>query len=351
MFGLIKQLAKLITIAKNLPKIPPLVTQLTKPEDIALTLAMGMVGDDIDQMVQSNSQNLNEITQSLEQTSQERIQEVQDSTASEEVKQQEISRINQERIQQISQITEGSSEAIKSAVEQKVQDKAKSMEPAIQAALAPLLALIGIPSAIVYLIDKISGASKAAEVLSTIGSDISQPNSSVSNPGVTSADDAEAAFNSDINSAEAAAGADGGYPVGSTIVDKEVLLTFSQVEDPTFEYDENGVAIPRLNLFVKDEDVKDNPNYNLTLKSYGVNFPSNQKDRVTYFISENGEITINWRYASIDTNISNPRFDSSITFEVGGDKINRRRFFPDGTTRARNTFVIPIRFASTYPEQ
>ena len=245
MFGLIKQLAKLITIAKNLPKIPPLVTQLTKPEDIALTLAMGMVGDEIDQMVQSNSQNLNEITQSLEQTSRERIQEVQSSTASEVVKQQEISRINQERIQQISQITEGSAETIKLAVEQKVQDKAKSMEHAIQAALAPLLALIGIPSAIVYLIEKISGASKAAEVLSTIGSDISQPNSSVSNPGVTSADEAEAAFNSDINSAESAEGADGGYPVGSTTVDKEVLLTFSRVEDPAFEYDDSGVAIPR----------------------------------------------------------------------------------------------------------
>ena len=348
MFGLIKQLAKLITIAKNLPKIPPLVTQLTKPEDIALTLAMGMVGDEIDQMVQSNSQNLNEITQSLEQTSRERIQEVQSSTASEVVKQQEISRINQERIQQISQITEGSAETIKLAVEQKVQDKAKSMEPAIQAALAPLLALIGIPSAIVYLIEKISGASKAADVLSTIGSDISQPNSSVSNPGIISADDAESAFNNDINSAE---GAGDGYPVGSTIVDKEVLLTFSRVEDPAFEYDDNGVAIPRLNLFVKDEDVKDNPNYNLTLKSYGVNFPSNQKDRITYNIKDDGQINVFWRYASIDTNISQPRFDSSITFSVGADKINRRRFFPDGTTRARNTFVIPIRFASTYPEQ
>ena len=350
MFGLIKQLAKLITIAKNLPKIPPLVTQLTKPEDIALTLAMGMVGDEIEEMVQSNSKNLNEITQSLEQTSQERIQEVQGSTASEEIKQQEINRITQERNQQVRQITEGNSQTIKLAVEQKVQDRAKSMEPAIQAALAPLLALIGIPSAILYLIGKISGASKAAKVLSEIGSDISQPNLSVSNPGVTSADDAEAAFNSDINSAEAAEGADGEYPVGSTIVDKEVLLTFSRTEDPAFEYDDNGVAVSKLTFFVKD-DVKENPKYNLTLKSYGVNFPSNQKDRITYNIKDDGQINVFWRYASIDTNISQPRFDSSITFSVGADKINRRRFRPDGTTRARNTFVIPIRFASTYPEQ
>jgi len=350
MFGLIKQLAKLITIAKNLPKIPPLVTQLTKPEDIALTLAMGMVGDEIEEMVQSNSKNLNEITQSLEQTSQERIQEVQGSTASEEIKQQEINRITQERNQQVRQITEGSDQTIKLAVEQKVQDRAKAMEPAIQAALAPLLALIGIPSAILYLIEKISGVSKAAAVLSEIGSDISQPNLSVSNPGVTSADDAEAAFNSDINSAEAAEGADGGYPVGSTTVDKEVLLTFSRTEDPAFEYDDNGVAVSKLTFFVKD-DVKENPKYNLTLKSYGVNFPSNQKDRITYNIKDDGQINVFWRYASIDTNISQPRFDSSITFSVGADKINRRRFLPDGTTRARNTFVIPIRFASTYPEQ
>ena len=93
MFGLIKQLAKLITIAKNLPKIPPLVTQLTKPEDIALTLAMGMVGDEIEEMVQSNSQNLAETTQVLQQNSQQRIQEIQSSNASEEIKQQEINRI------------------------------------------------------------------------------------------------------------------------------------------------------------------------------------------------------------------------------------------------------------------
>jgi hypothetical protein len=337
MFGLIKQLAKLITIAKNIPALLLLLPKLLKENnetgtleisvDIAKVVSLPQIAKyvgDIQDRAQDSIGSENQFHEYLL----EQIENNEDLSTSEKTLEtaNEVSR-HTDRLQKISSDTLSSIEEV---TEDVAQQRAVQIDPAIRTALAPLTMAVGIPQGIQWLTSIVSG---------------------LGNVPVVGAAAAEAAFNSDINSAEAAEGTDGGYPVGSTIVDKEVLLTFSQVEDPAFEYDDNGVAIPRLNLFVKDEDVKDNPNYNLTLKSYGVNFPSNQKDRVTYFINENGEITINWRYASIDTNISNPRFDSSITFSVGADKINRRRFRPDGTTRARNTFVIPIRFASTYPEQ
>lgn len=347
MFGLIKQLAKLITIAVNIPNLIKLLTGIVKdyspgPEDppaptpniLGLSYEIGKTLT-TPKKVEILTKTLPEyISNYQEESSQIRDAAIQNINANNVLTNNEKNiKINREKakhIQRVADYTEDLTQAYEPYANSLAMDKAEQMDPAIRTAVAPITLAIGIPTLLLWLKDVASGFG-----------DVGTP---------VSADEAEAAFNSDINSAESAEGADGGYPVGSTIVDKEVLLTFSQVEDPAFEYDDNGVAVPKLTFFVKD-DVKENPKYNLTLKSYGVNFPSNQKDRITYNIKDDGQINVFWRYASIDTNISQPRFDSSITFSVGADKINRRRFFPDGTTRARNTFVIPIRFASTYPEQ
>jgi len=336
MFGLIKQLAKLITIAKNIPALLLLLPKLLKENtetgtleisvDIAKVVSLPQITKsvgDIQDRAQDSIGSENQFHEYLL----EQIENNEDLSTSEKTLEtaDEVSR-HTDRLQKISSDTLSDIEEVTEVV---AQQRAVQIDPAIRTALAPLTMAVGIPQGIQWLTSIVSGLGDVP---------------------VVDAATAEAAFNSDINSAESAEGADGGYPVGSTTVDKEVLLTFSQVEDPAFEYDDNGVAVPKLTFFVKD-DVKENPKYNLTLKSYGVNFPSNQKDRITYNIKDDGQINVFWRYASIDTNISQPRFDSSITFSVGADKINRRRFLPDGTTRARNTFVIPIRFASTYPEQ
>ena len=336
MFGLIKQLAKLITIAKNIPALLLLLPKLLKENnetktleisvDIAKVVSLPQIAKyvgDIQDRAQDSIGSENEFHEYLL----EQIENNEDLSTSEKTLEtrNEVSR-HTDKLQKISSDTLSSIEEV---TEDVAQQRAVQIDPAIRTALAPLTMAVGIPEGIQWLTRIVSG---------------------LGNIPVVDAATAEAAFNSDINSAESAEGADGGYPVGSTIVDKEVLLTFSRTEDPAFEYDDNGVAVSKLTFFVKD-DVKENPKYNLTLKSYGVNFPSNQKDRITYNIKDDGQINVFWRYASIDTNISQPRFDSSITFSVGADKINRRRFLPDGTTRARNTFVIPIRFASTYPEQ
>ena len=347
MFGLIKQLAKLITIAKNLPNLIKLLTGIVKdyspgPEDPpAPTPNILGLSYEIGKTLTTPAK-----TKVLTVTLPEYIIEYEQEssgwrdTAIDRINSNDVltdnektAKIDREKARhndRVAQYTQDLRDVYEPYANGLAMARAEQMDPAIRTAVAPITLAIGIPTLLLWLKDVASGCG-----------DVGTP---------VSADEAEAAFNSDINSAESAEGADGGYPVGSTIVDKEVLLTFSQVEDPAFEYDDNGVAVPKLTFFVKD-DVKENPKYNLTLKSYGVNFPSNQKDRITYNIKDDGQINVFWRYASIDTNISQPRFDSSITFSVGADKINRRRFRPDGTTRARNTFVIPIRFASTYPEQ
>jgi len=336
MLGLIKQLAKLITIAKNLPKIPRLVTQLTKPQDIALTLAMGVAGDELEQMKNKAEENLNDITRSIDDRAQERIREVRNSNATDKDKEREITRITEERTQQINQLRSASVEDIKLAVEQKVSERAKAMEPAIQAALSPLLALIGIPSAVVYMIDKISAASKATDVLSSLGSNVKTPNVSVQNPGVSSAAQSEALFNASINSIEGSSGPP--WPIGSTDDSIEVVKVFSEVKSPEFKY-ENGVPVRELNLVT--EKVL---NRTFILKEFGDNFPSDQKNRVSYSMDSEGRIKISWNYVSTNTNLSNPKFDNFIVFEVTGVKA-----FP--LTRASNTFVIPILFESTFPEQ
>jgi len=350
MLGLIKQLAKLITIAKMLPKIPKLARELTSsPEDIALTLTMGVYADEIDAMISKNEQSLDDITDSLNQTSQERIQEIQDSNASPQVKQTEIDKINQENAQRISQLRASSGDDLRDSIDEKLKEKAKTIEPSIQAALAPPLALIGIPAGLVYVIRKISAATDVAEKLSTLGSTVSLPTGKVSNVDVIDPAQAEAAFNADINAQGAADG--GGYPVGNTTVASNILLTFSSTEDSSFKYDESGTIQKNLYLFVKD-DVTDDPDYRLTLKSYGVNFPSNQKNRVTYAINPQGQISMFWNNASIDTNISQPSFDSTITFDVEGWKKTEKKWYQIGNQRDRafNTFVIPVKFQSTYPQ-
>lgn len=347
MFGLIKQLAKLITIAVNIPNLIKLLTGIVKdyspgPEDPPAPTPniLGLsyeIGKTLTTPAKTKvlTVTLPEYIIEYEQESSGWRDTAIDRINSNDVltdneKTAKIDRENTRHNERVEQYTQDLRDVYEPYANGLAMARAEQMDPAIRTAVAPITLAIGIPTLLLWLKDVTSGFG-----------DVGTP---------VSADEAEAAFNSDINSAEAAEGADGGYPVGSTTVDKEVLLTFSQVEDPAFEYDDNGVAVPKLTFFVKD-DVKENPKYNLTLKSYGVNFPSNQKDRITYNIKDDGQINVFWRYASIDTNISQPRFDSSITFSVGADKINRRRFLPDGTTRARNTFVIPIRFASTYPEE
>lgn len=337
MFGLIKQLAKLITIAKNIPQLlsllPRMITEneetgtLDISVDIAEVVSLPQILEASGEIV-SSSTKLIESENSFYQSTLESITNDTDLSESEKTLARQTENVRHTlKLEQITSNALSDKDKITSEI---AADRAIQIDPAIRTTLAPITLMVGIPAGIQWL----------TTTLTSLG-----------NIPVTGADEAEAAFNSDINSAESAEGADGQYPVGSTVIDKEVLLTFSQIESPAFEYDDNGVAVKRLKFFVKD-DVTDNPKYNLTLTQFGVNFPSNQKDRITYFIDNNtGEITVNWRYASTDDNISQPRFDSSITFSVGGDKINRRKFRPDGTTRARNTFNIPIKFASTFPQQ
>ena len=337
MFGLIKQLAKLIVIAKNIPQLlsllPRMITETKQPGTLDISVDIAKVVSlpqilEASEEIASSSTKLIESENSFYQSTLESI--TNDTSLSESEKTLATQTENVRHTLKLEQITSNALSDTDKITSGIAADRAIQIDPAIRTTLAPITLMVGIPAGIKWL----------TNILTSLG-----------NIPVTGADAAEAAFNSDINSAESAEGVDGQYPVGSTVIDKEVLLTFSQIENPAFEYDDNGVAVKRLKFFVKD-DVKDNPNYNLTLNQFGVNFPSNQKDRITYFIDNNtGEITVNWRYASIDDNISQPRFDSSITFVVEGDKINRRRARPDGTTRARNTFNIPIKFTSTFPQQ
>ena len=338
MLGLIKQLAKLITVAINIPQLllllPKMITENeeTKTLDITNELATALSVPEIiasAEMFVTGSEAQRVSAADYRNMAYGRIDADPKLTDDERTMQRNI--VTDKYTKRLQEISEDVASNIQKITENIPKEKAKQMDPSIRTALAPLTMMVGIPAGIIWLTDTLS---------------------SLGNVSVVGADAAEAAFNSAINAEEASSGADGEYPVGSTIEDEGVLLTFSRTAAPSFEYDNNGIGVPKLNFFIKD-DVKDNPNYTLTLTSYGVNFPSNQKDSITYFIDKNtGRITVDWRYASVDPNIIQPNFDNSITFTVQGDKINRRFWiFPDGTKRAVNTFAIPIKFATTFPQQ
>ena len=77
MFGLIRQLAKLITLVKNLPSVITLVPKLLgDPKKIATTLAIGMIGDEIQSITDRVTESLDTSIYNIQNDARERVEDI-----------------------------------------------------------------------------------------------------------------------------------------------------------------------------------------------------------------------------------------------------------------------------------
>lgn len=202
MFGLIRQLKKLITFVINLPKVLTLLPKIVNPSNLVTTLAIGMFGSKLAEMRDTAEESITDATEGINELAQERIDSINESNIPEAEKQQLISEINTERQQQIQDVTSGIQDGLKEQIDLKLEDAKKAIEPSIMSALAPFTLMLGVPIALTRMLGIISDASEYSSLLSEVGS-ANTVGSPTINETATSPEDAEAGFESDIASAEA----------------------------------------------------------------------------------------------------------------------------------------------------
>jgi len=347
MLGLIKQLASLITVAVNIPNLIKLLTGIVRdyspgPEDPpAPTPNVLGISYEIGKSVTAPAKTkvltvtLPQYIIDYEQESSgwrdaaiDRINsKYDDGELLSSEKTAKIDRENTRHNERVAEYTQDLRDVYEPYANGLAMGKAEQIDPAIRTAVAPIMLAIGIPTLLNWLKNVAGGFGDV---------------------GITSQSEAEGNFNSALAAESAAQGE--GIPVGSLQDSTKNLLLFSSTLSPSFKY-ENGNLVDRLVYFVNDKNVTDEPNYQLTIERYGVRFPNEEKSNITYRIDKSsGVITLRWTGQT-------PNFDSDITFKVtgwekaplgirilGGGLFEQR-------DRASNTFTVPIRFASTYPEQ
>lgn len=211
MFGLLRQLKKLVTFVINLPKVFTLIPKLvTNPKNLAMMLAVGMIGEKLVKMKTDADEGREKVTESLTAQSNERIREIQESDVPDPLKNELITEIQNEQRADINEIVSGYDEGVKIAVNDKIDETMASIEPSIMAALAPFTLMIGFPLVLLKLTDILTAASKffnpqESPQASALLSAAKRSNVQIGvDETPTSPEDAESAFESDIANEEAA---------------------------------------------------------------------------------------------------------------------------------------------------
>ena len=280
---------------------------------------------------------------SLEERKQTKTQEIQDSNMSDEEKQEKLDELEGSTTDRKNRITEATQDQKSKYVESQVDQRQQAIEPAVTTALAPLTLLVGIPIALKKISDIITNASDTADLLNNRG--IEGYEASKSNITETPA---SAGQLSQLEGSLSSAGFKGTYIGKKTLSDEredneDVLKVYSQEPIVEFKYDTAGDLINSINyISINDDEVTDDPEFQVNFIGSS---PSDLQNKFTIRLTDISKTTAGIEIRTPDTE---PNYDGILTVEVQGNKINRRRFRGDTTTRASNTFTIPVRFASTF---
>ena len=392
MLGLIKQLAKLITIAVNFPALVKLLMKMQQENqetgtleisiDIAKVVSLPKVleyTDKVDEAAESasdsekafhevrkeqieNDEDLSDSeTDSENQLHEERIQQIENNEDSSDLKKEElmlaetarhtnrlaeiqrdaalagvykVQRLLQEDQRHITKLAQIQIDSLsqKETIRQEVaKERAIQIDPAIRTTLAPILLMVGIPAGIIWLKNIITGLDGVSAV---------------------SAEDAEKDFEQSINETSKM-GPDGKYigtkKLGEKNKDNQrILKVYSEEPIVEFKYDSGGDLINLINYIkIKDDEVTDKPDFTVNLIS---SYPTDLRKYFTYRLTDINKTgaTIEIRIGSTDTQ---PKYDGNLTFQIEGWKIDRNTGRPDGRDRAFNTFIVPVNFGKTFPTE
>lgn len=348
MLGLIKKLSPLFVIVKNIPNIILMIPKfflpytgngdsenmktgltsddrLSPPQVLGITVELAKaltLPDYLKNRTQVLEQQIEDEAYELERHLAEvqRINNEEDSRPEDVVAllQVESNRHDRNR-NRISDTVDNALEGMRDGL---VIQKAKEIDPPIRTAVAPLAMIFGIPTGILWLKSIIQGLGDVNTV---------------------SRDSANSEFD---RAASAAENVGECVPVGRTADSiRNVLLCLSG-ENKDFSYNPDNTVNNVVQVAVQDDDIDSRPEYELELVYIGSEVPSVQQRYLQYGVDNAGLITLNW------SNITEPsllyKFDSEVRLKIYAYKSTRDS---DTRIRASNTFSIPIKFSSTYPEQ
>ena len=350
MLGLLGQLKKLITFVVNLPQVITLIPKLTDSKELSRTLALGSLeSDQLEDELGSLDEQAEQQLASLEERKQTKTQEIQDSNMSDEEKQEKLDELERATTRRRNLINDATQSQRSEYVESQIGQTQKAIEPSITTALAPLTLMIGIPTALKKISEITSNASANAALLNDRGiagpdgEPYTVPAGNITETAIPP-DTAEAGFQAGLSTA----GFKGTYIGKKTLSEEredneDVLKVYSQEPIVEFKYDTAGDLINSINyISINDDEVTDDPEFQVNFIGSS---PSDLQNKFTIRLTDISKTTAGIEIRTPDTE---PNYDGILTVEVQGNKINRRRFRGDTTTRASNTFTIPVRFASTF---
>ena len=350
MLGLLGQLKKLVTFVVNLPQVITLIPKLTDSKELSRTLALGSLESE---QLQGVLDQLSKVADAqfdfINKNEAARIQEIQNSNMSNQEKEEKIAEVREQMNVKRERVLDGIENQKSTYVESQVGQTQKAIEPSITTALAPLTLLIGIPTALKKISEITSNATANAALLndrginSPDGTPYAVPAGNITETAI-SPDTAEAGFQAGLSTA----GFKGTYIGKKTLSEEredneDILKVYSQEPIVEFKYDTAGDLINSINyISINDDEVTDDPEFQVNFIGSS---PSDLQNKFTIRLTDISKTTAGIEIRTPDTE---PNYDGILTVEVQGNKINRRRFRGDTTTRASNTFTIPVRFTSTF---